>query len=122
MKHFALIAVCALALAGCVSAGTEVSEQQASQFTKGVTTERQVIAKLGEPTATTLKSDGTRVDVYTYTRAAPNAVDFVPVVGLLAGGAHGKTTNVTFTFDRTGVLTGYETTASNVDVHTGIVN
>lgn len=112
----------ALLLAGCVSAGTQVSERQAGQFQKGVTTEQQVVAKLGQPTTTTLNADGTRVDTYTFTRATPNAVDFVPIVGLFAGGAHGRTTNVSFNFNKGGVLTGYKSSSSKVDVHTGIMN
>ena len=121
LKKIVIVALSA-ALAGCVSAGTQVSEQQAQQFQKGVTTEPQVVAKLGQPTSTSLNGDGTRVDIYAFTRATPNAVDFVPVVGLLAGGAHGKTTTVAFTFDQKGVLKSYASTASDVDVHTGIAN
>ncbi|MDE2466158.1 MAG: outer membrane protein assembly factor BamE [Alphaproteobacteria bacterium] len=120
-KQIAVFAL-ASALAGCVSAGTQVTEQQAQQFKKGITTESQVIAKLGSPTTTTIKDDGTRVDTYVFTHATPNAVDFVPVVGLLAGGAHGKSTQVAFTFNKSGVLQSYASTTSNVDMHTGVFN
>ena len=118
------IAVFALAgaLAGCVSAGTQVTEQQAQQFKKGETTESQVIAKLGRPTSTTVKANGTRIDTYLFTHATPNAIDYVPFVGLLAGGAHGKSNKVAFTFSKSGILQSYASTTSNVDVHTGILN
>ena len=107
MKQAATL-LAALALAGCVSSGTQVTEEQAGQFQKGITTEQEVIAKLGTPNA--------------YVRARPNAVDFVPIVGLLAGGATAQANTVTFTFDSSGVLKSYSATASNSEVHTGIAN
>jgi outer membrane protein assembly factor BamE (lipoprotein component of BamABCDE complex) len=121
MKQAATL-LAALALAGCVSSGTQVTEEQAGQFQKGITTEQEVIAKLGTPNATTRQSDGSAVIVYTYVRARPNAVDFVPIVGLLAGGATAQANTVTFTFDSSGVLKSYSATASNSEVHTGIAN
>lgn len=121
MRSISILLLC-IGLSGCVSAGTQVTEQQAQQFQKGVTTEAEVVAKLGRPTATTVKDDGTRVDVYAFTQASPNAIDFVPIVGLLAGGASGKTATVSFSFDKSSVLISYSSTTSNVDVHTGIMN
>lgn len=123
MTRQSLIAVAlAASLASCVSTGTKVTEDQITQFQKGKTTEAEIIAKLGKPNTTGLNSDGLRVDNYTYMRASADAVDFVPVVGLLAGGATSQVTTVTFTFDKTGVLTTYTTVSGTQDVHTGLLN
>lgn len=109
-------------MTGCVSSGTQVSEAQAKKFKKGVTTEAQVIAALGQPQTTTLTADGRRIDIYTFSRDTPTAMDFVPYVGLLDAGAHQKTTNVAFTFSKTGILQGYTSTAGHITAHYGIFN
>lgn len=114
------LALSAVILAGCVSGGTKVTESDISGFQKGVTTESQVIAKLGRPTATSVTDTGTRIDVYAYVHSSPKAVDFVPIVGPLAGGANATSTAVTFTFDKDGVLRSYSATASNSDVRMGL--
>jgi outer membrane protein assembly factor BamE (lipoprotein component of BamABCDE complex) len=112
----------ALSLAGCVSVGTQVSEEQAAQFKKGVTTEAEVIAKLGPPDSTMRADDGSKVDSYTYMKSSANAVDFIPYVGLLAGGSTGKYTTVAFSFDGNGVLKGYTAGSGKQDFNTGLLN
>jgi len=120
MKRILLIS--ALLLTGCVSMGTQVTEEQAGQFQKGVTTEAQVIAKLGTPDATTRNDDGSRMDSYTYIKSSANAVDFIPYVGLLAGGSTGKYTTVAFSFNSAGVLKGYTSTSGKSDATTGLLH
>lgn len=123
MKSATLVLiVVSIVLTGCVSSGTEVSYQQASQFQKGVTTESDVIAKLGQPNSVARLGNGTSVIVYAHIEASPNAVDFVPIVGLLAGGATAHATTVTFTFDATGRLSDYTSSTANSTAHTGLVN
>ena len=114
------LAFSALILAGCVSGGTKVTESDISGFQKGVTTESQVIAKLGRPTATSVTDTGIRIDVYAYVHASPKAIDFVPIVGSIAGGANANSTTVTFTFNNAGILTAYSSSSSASDVRTGM--
>lgn len=120
LRKYLALAASAVILAGCVSSGTKVTETDISGFQKGVTTESQVIAKLGPPTATSVTDAGVRIDVYSYVHASPKAVDFVPVVGVFAGGANATATTVSFTFDKNGVLTAYQATTSNTDVKNGV--
>jgi outer membrane protein assembly factor BamE (lipoprotein component of BamABCDE complex) len=110
----------ALSVAGCVTTGTEVHQAQLSQFHKGVTTEAQVEAALGKPQGSGLNSDGTTTLSYVYAHASPKAVDFVPIVGLFAGGATGEQTTVVFTFDKSGLLESYKASHAKTDVHTGL--
>jgi outer membrane protein assembly factor BamE (lipoprotein component of BamABCDE complex) len=116
------IAACGLAicLAGCMTTGTKVQQSELSQFHRGVTTEPQVEAALGKPEGSGLNSDGTRTLTYVYAHASPKAVDFVPIVGLFAGGATGEQTTVVFTFAKNGTLENYKASHSKTDVHTGI--
>lgn len=116
------IAFSAFALSACVSSGVQVTEQQAAQFQKGVTTEADVRTKLGAPNSVARLSDGSSVLVYAHIEASPNAVDFVPIVGLFAGGAHGHSTAVSFTFGPDGKLSAYSSTATDTEVHSGVVN
>lgn len=116
------LALALVALAGCASSGTQVTEQQTTQFQKGQTTRSEVIAKLGQPQASTKMDDGTRVDVYSYVHAAANAASYIPVVGLFAGGAHSTTNTATFTYGKNDVLEKIDTTTASADVHTGLAN
>jgi outer membrane protein assembly factor BamE (lipoprotein component of BamABCDE complex) len=111
-----------MALSGCVSSGTKVTEQQASQFVKGQSTEAQVIAKLGAPDTASRASDGSHVDQYSYVQTSARAASFIPVVGLMAGGADSKVTVVSFTFEPNGVLKDWTSTIANRGVDTGLLN
>ena len=53
-----LIVAAALGLSACVATGKKVTQEQVSRFQKGKTTYQEVIADLGEPTNSTLHSDG----------------------------------------------------------------
>ncbi len=118
-----ITAVLALAaLSACVSSGTKVTEAQAGQFEKGKATEAEVIAKLGPPTTATRAADGSRSDAYLYTQAQARAASYIPVVGLMAGGADGTATVIMFNFTPDGVLKDWTSSVSNTSVNTGLAN
>jgi outer membrane protein assembly factor BamE (lipoprotein component of BamABCDE complex) len=102
--RWAGICLLAVALGGCASAGVRVSEQEAQSFTVGKSTYSDVVAKLGEPTTSTLNPDGTRVAEYSYTAVQQRAESFIPYIGGLIGGADTKSNSVIFTFDKNSVL------------------
>lgn len=122
MKQILLATLVAVALAGCVSSGTKVTEKDMSGFQRGVTTEQEVITRLGAPNMTSLADDGTRIDRYLYVHASPNAANFIPIVGLMAGGAKGTSTTVQFIYDNNGVLKSYSSSSSQMKVNTGLAN
>lgn len=120
-KHQAVLAILAsLAVTGCATTGTKVNSSELAQFHKGVTTEAQVEQALGPPQASGLNSNGTTTISYVYAHASPKAVDFVPIVGLFAGGANAESTTVVLTFAKNGTLESYKATHAKQDVHTGI--
>jgi outer membrane protein assembly factor BamE (lipoprotein component of BamABCDE complex) len=121
MSRLWTIAVLA-ALSGCVSSGTKVTEQQADQFEKGKSTEADVIAKLGAPTSSSRAADGARADVYMYTKSQARAASFIPVVGLLAGGADATMMAVIFHFTPDGVLKDWTSNVTNAGANTGLLN
>lgn len=113
-------AVVLLAVAGCMSSGKEIKQDQLSDLQKGKTTYPEVLAKFGAPNTSTVTSDGLRIINYTHTEAQAKAATFIPVVGLFAGGATGHATAVTLTFDKDGVLQNYTASATSTDVNNGV--
>jgi len=118
-QHATGITAAALILCGCVSSGTKVTAEQASQFVKGTTTETQVIAKLGEPNSRSAASDGTLTFVYFYVRASADAATYVPIVGAFAGGARGSSNMATFIFGPDKILKDYSTTVTDTRFKNG---
>ncbi|MCY4245029.1 MAG: outer membrane protein assembly factor BamE [Gammaproteobacteria bacterium] len=114
MKHFSklagqtaqvLIATLALViLSGCAATGTKLTEQQIAQLEIGKTTYDQAIEILGEPTDVDLDSDGNRILVYEHTKAKAKGVNFIPVVGLFAGGTNTERDITKLYFGKDGVL------------------
>lgn len=106
MKTLAIAAaLSAFALAGCAS-GTFVSKDDSAQFQKGVTTEQQVLAALGEPNAKAELINGGRRDSYIYNSGGPNPVDYIPLLALATESGYEHTTTVNFDFNAQGVFIG----------------
>ena len=122
MKSAILAIAAAVILGGCVSSGTKVSEAQAGQFEKGKSTEADVVAKLGAPSTVVRQSDGTHIDQYTHVQTQARAASFIPVVGLMAGGADSSMSIVSFTFTPDGLLKDWTSTQNNTGVNTGLLN
>jgi outer membrane protein assembly factor BamE (lipoprotein component of BamABCDE complex) len=109
-------------LTGCATSGTKVTQAQAAQFTKGQSTEADVIARLGPPTRTSKLPDGAWQDIYAYSRAEPRAESFIPYVNLLVGGSDSTTTMVSFRFGPDGKLQDWSSAASNSAFNAGLLN
>jgi len=113
-----VIAFClAGVVTGCAASGVKVSEQQAEAFKVGSSTYSEVVAALGEPTATTVAANGSRTAAYNYTSIRSQPQNFIPYLGPLVAGYDSQSSSVTFTFDQRGVLTG--TTSSQSGMGTG---
>jgi outer membrane protein assembly factor BamE (lipoprotein component of BamABCDE complex) len=99
-----------ITLSGCdYSSGTNVSSDQAKQFTVGTSTMSQVEAKLGMPTDTTSNSDGTQTLTYQYNNTHQDALNYVPVVGLVHSHVEQTSNKTTFIFSQAGILQSYST-------------
>jgi hypothetical protein len=120
MKKLSLVAL--VLLAGCMSSGTKVSDQQARSFAPGTTTMSDVTAALGRPSTRSTAIDGQMVLGYSHTSAYATPATYVPIVGLLAGGSRGASETTIFMFDRNGVLTHVTTSSSDIDFRSGLLN
>jgi hypothetical protein len=92
----------AFALTGCAWVGPQAAERGTLQFENGVTTQSEVIAKLGQPNETTWLPNGTVVDVYT----------FVPAADIPATDGTSRSRVITVTFDSAGKLLSYSNSNS----------
>ena len=123
MKSLMLASVLISCLAaGCISSGTKVTEEQQAQFKVGVTSEAEVIAKLGPPNNVATRPDGVKVDTYRHVDMSMNAAGFVPVVGIFLGGKKQTSDTVTFMFDTRGVLKNISSDRGQSNTNTGLAN
>lgn len=109
-------------LAGCVSSGTKVTQEQISAFEVGKTTEAEVIARLGAPNGTSIATDGSKSDVYMHISAHANGASYIPIVGLFAGGAKSDSDTAVFNFGPNRVLKSMSSSTAHTDVNTGLAN
>lgn len=79
--------ILAASLAGCASVGRPINPSATVGFVKGVTTEAEVIQRVGRPPDTaSLMADGRKMDQWIYTRSKANGKMFIPFVGPFIGG------------------------------------
>lgn len=109
-------------VAACTSSGVKVDQSKLGALQPGMTTVDQAIAALGKPTNTIIQSDGGRIIQYTYIHAQAKAINFVPVVGLFAGGADTETTTLTVNFGKDGKMTNYTSSQGSNEVGTGLAS
>ena len=114
MKICISIFLAAVALAGCASSGVQVSQTAATQFKEGVSTEAEVVAKLGKPTMVTISGD-TKIIAYTGVQYQTKEATFIPVVGLFAGGSDMSISSASYQIGKDGIVQkiSYANTGSN---------
>jgi hypothetical protein len=115
MRIVVLIAL-ALLVANCAAGGVQVTEQQAKGFQVGKSTYADVVAALGEPTTTTMSSNGNRVAIYSYAAMQARPQNFIPYIGPFISGYDTKSSAVAFTFNARGVLAETSSSQSNVGI------
>lgn len=98
-----LIALVFVLLAGCAATGVQVSQEAATQFKEGQTTEAQITEKLGAPTSTSIQGKVKTIS-YVGSQFRTNAASFIPFIGLFAGGSDYKTSVAAYQIDERGVL------------------
>ncbi|WP_063291033.1 MULTISPECIES: hypothetical protein [unclassified Pseudovibrio] len=129
MRFTKIIISVALAagLAACASAGNEnlrheTSASLSTKLTKGKTTKAQVRALLGDPDSLDFSDSGNEIWKYQHIRANVKAENFIPVVGLLAGGQDLNKKELALFFSNRGVLKNYSMLETKSEVRTGLIN
>lgn len=107
-------------MAGCVSTGVRVKDEQLSSFVPGQTTKEEVIAALGKPTTQVRNADGTSMIMYMHAEAKARPETYIPFVGAFVGGADSSSTQVILNFDRDGKLVDHSSAESAYGTGTGL--
>ena len=114
--------VMALALGGCASSGTQVTQDQVQSFKTGKSTYSEVVGALGAPSSVTSSSGGQKVAVYAYSAFSSRPQNFIPYIGPLVGGYDTKSSAVTFVFDARDVLVSYSSTQGGMGVDANLAS
>jgi outer membrane protein assembly factor BamE (lipoprotein component of BamABCDE complex) len=99
-------------LVGCASTEEEIKPEDISDFRLGVTTQQQVIARLGTPSSTSTLPNGSMFLVYAFTKPRPLAVTVIPAIGPFVGGTDARSTSISFQFGPDGILNASNTVSS----------
>lgn len=122
MRNGLVVALLGLAVAGCATVGREISDAQLETLRKGVTTETEAVATLGQPTSVMRLGDGSRRLTYSFAHAQARPESFIPVVGLAVGGSDVRSSVVILSFDRAGVLQDYMSHTTRTGAGTGFAS
>jgi hypothetical protein len=116
-----LIIGMALVLSSCFAAGRKVTHEQVSELIPGKTTYQEVIARLGKPTNSTFRSDGTRSIFYSYTQTQMKATNYIPYLNLFTRGSESESSSTHLHFDRNGILTTFSSDTGEISNDSGIL-
>ncbi|KVV07391.1 outer membrane protein assembly factor BamE [Burkholderia ubonensis] len=122
----AMLAV-VIALTGCASAGNQTlrtadQSQIEQHIVKGKSTKADVVAYLGAAESVSFTDSGLEIWQYTYAKQTSKAINFVPVVGIFAGGADVDKKVLTILFNDKGVVMKSTYAASKGEIRTGLAN
>ncbi|MBN3729433.1 outer membrane protein assembly factor BamE [Burkholderia sp. Tr-20390] len=123
----AAILAAVIALAGCASAGNQTLRSASSteidqHIIKGKSTKSDVEAYLGAAESVSFTDSGLEIWQYTYAKQTSKAINFVPVVGIFAGGADVDKKVLTILFNDKGVVMKSSYAASKSEIRTGLAN
>ncbi len=113
-------------LAGCaVSAGNEALKDQSqttvgNSIVEGKTTKADVQAAFGSANKVSFTDAGLEIWNYEFDHATPQAINYVPVLNLLAHGANVEKKTLTVLFDEKGFVKKYTFAESSNVVRGGI--
>jgi outer membrane protein assembly factor BamE (lipoprotein component of BamABCDE complex) len=108
-----LIATVAIVVLGaCASAGNmalkdENEKSVSARIVEGKTTKQEVQAAYGQPTQTSFTDGGNEIWTFRYAYATPKPVNFVPIVGIFAGGADVQSKELVVMFDKSNVVSKF---------------
>jgi hypothetical protein len=98
----------AIGLASCTSVGIETDQKKVAPFERGKTTYSDAVRALGEPTASLLSDDGSRVAIYANIKSTSRQ--------------QGITLTYTLTFDENELLETVRTGTSQTTESDGLAN
>lgn len=118
-KYFILILI--LCLAGCATIGRKFDFDKVELIKKGQTTKQEILDTFGKPNSVSTDSDGRDTFLYIHMKAKAKPWSFIPIVWIFSGGAWTQSETLTIYFDRDDKVEDYETSTTDQDIRTGIM-
>jgi outer membrane protein assembly factor BamE (lipoprotein component of BamABCDE complex) len=109
-----------LFLIGCATSGRKIDQTAVERIQKGVSTKADVRSLIGAPDQVTKTSAGNEVWSYHYTRVTAKGENFIPVVGMFAGGMNTQNQWTMVTFGPDGLVQGVDTSYGGSEVGSGL--
>jgi outer membrane protein assembly factor BamE (lipoprotein component of BamABCDE complex) len=98
-------------IAGCVGGDNGqqaiTDESKISQIRKGVTTKTDIQVLFGQPSGRNFAENGEEQWSYAYISSHVDPKTYIPIVGAFTGGATVKTSALTVTFGKDGIVKAY---------------
>ena len=112
------------AMAACASAGNQFlkdadENKVNSVVIDGTSTKADVKAKFGDPNDTSFTDSGNEIWKYTYAYITPMGENFIPVVGIFAGGQNVDKKELVIFFDKNGIVQRHTLTFSKEQIKRG---
>lgn len=104
--------VCVCFLVGCAPMAEQIKPEDMSDFRPGVTTQQQVVSRLGTPSSTSRLPDGSTFVVYAFTEPKSLTAIFISNMNPMGGGNNARSSAISFQFGPDGILTTSDTVSS----------
>lgn len=124
MRKLAILGL-VIFLGACASVGNmplrnESAQTVATRIVEGKTTKQEVQDAYGQPTTTSFTDGGNEIWTYRYSYATSKAINFVPIVGLFAGGADVQSKELVILFGKDNRVTKYSYRESEQELSRGV--
>lgn len=125
MKKVLCLAAVAALLGGCATAGNKVIGETTTasvdaKVVEGKTTMAEVVAAYGVASKKSFTDGGSEIWTYAYAYAKSKPINFVPIVGLFAGGVDVEKKELVILFDKQNVVQRRTFTESSQEVNRGV--
>ena len=118
-KYFILLLI--LCLCGCATVGRKFDVRSVDLIDKNLTTKEEIISIFGKPASITTDSEGRDTFFYLHMKAKAKPTSFIPLVWIFSGGGSAKSEALTIYFDKEGIVEDYESSTTDQDLRTGIM-
>jgi outer membrane protein assembly factor BamE (lipoprotein component of BamABCDE complex) len=120
MQKLIVLLLC-LGLCGCATVGKPMKDTQLTQLQDGVTTQKEVLEIMGEPSDKTIIDTGEEKWTYIYARSRPTWASFVPYVNLFESGAVTKGQKLEILFDEKKIVKKHAFSKPTTSIKSGIL-
>lgn len=116
-RQLVAISMVCIGLGACATVNKPIDPNAAQGIEKGVTTEQELVAKVGRnPDNASLMADGRKMVTWIYVRSQADGAMFIPFIGPFIGGVDTKTTQLQAIINQQGKVDEVMFNQSNQDM------